>query len=267
MEHKTLIFLHIPKTGGRSLQSILLRKYSRHEVLLNAHEESIDWRSWPDERKRGIRYMQGHFIFGAHQDLPQECSYVTMLREPIDRVISLFYYLKRNTRHPLNRVIVERKMDLETFITSGISDEVNNNQTRLVSGASDMREDEMLDIAKEHIDNRFAIAGVMEHFDETLVLLKKQIGLRNIFYGIRNQTINRPAKDQEPAHTLQLINEHNRADIELYAYAKSRLDKMIEAQGESFAQDLERFRKFNQPYNTLFHLVRRAKNTLMSNSR
>ena len=61
MDNETIVFLHIPKTGGRSLQGIILRKYSNEEVITDAHENSAEIAEWHDERKRRIKYIQGHF--------------------------------------------------------------------------------------------------------------------------------------------------------------------------------------------------------------
>jgi len=266
MKSKTIIFLHIPKTGGRSLQNILLRKYSSDEVVVNAHNKLDEIADWSEERKRNIRYLQGHFIYGAHRILPQECNYITILREPVDRVISHYYFIKRSTSHPLNRVVQEQKIGLEGYVTSGVCDEVSNDQTRLIAGVSrdsSVNTDNMLKMAKENIDSKFIMAGLVEQFDQTLMLLKRKLGLRNIFYGIRNQTIGRPLKEQLPERTLELISERNYADIALYDYAKERLAAMIEREGEAFSNDVRRFRLLNRPYSDLFYLLRNMKNKIL----
>lgn len=267
MNTKTVIFLHIPKTGGRSLQNILLRKYSPREVVTDAHKKLDEIAEWPEERKRRIRYLQGHFIYGAHKVLPQECSYITMLREPVDRVISHYYFIKRSSSHPLHDVVVKPNMNLEEYVASGVCDEVSNDQARLVAGVrrnSPVDVEEMLRMAKENIDSKFLVAGLLEEFNKTLMLLKSRLGLRNIFYGVRNQTIGRPLKEQIPKHILNLIYEQNYADIELYAYAKERLAETIEREAAGFMADVRKFELLNRPYSNVFHFVRMLKNRILN---
>jgi hypothetical protein len=265
MDKETIIFLHIPKTGGRSLQNIILRQYSDKEVITDAHEKLQEITAWSDEQKRDIHYIQGHFVFGIHNMFPQECKYITLLRDPVERVISHYYYIKRSPGHPLNRLVEEQRLDLEGYVTSGICDEVRNDQTRLIAGVdrgTSIGEGEMLRMAKNNMDKYFLVTGVIEQFDETLMLLKKRLKLRRIYYGIRNQTINRPSRDQIPASTLRLISERNKADIELYAHAKENLNRMIDSENASFRADVLRFKVINRPYFELFHLARTIKNKL-----
>jgi hypothetical protein len=262
MDKWTVIFLHIPKTGGRSLQNIILRNYSEDEVVVDAHKKGDELSAWDEERKLNIRYVQGHFIFGIHSKFPQPCKYVTLLRDPIDRVISHYYYVRRSPSHPLNRMIIEEGLDLEAYVTSGICDEVQNDQARLVAGVERgalVDEDRMLSMARENIDKHFLVAGITEQFDETLMLLKKRLELRNIYYGVRNQTIKRPLKKQISTTTLNLIAERNQADIELYDYVRAGLNRAIANEGKSFSNDIKRFKLLNRPYSDIFRFARNLK--------
>jgi hypothetical protein len=266
MDEKALIFLHIPKTGGRSLQDILLRQFADGNSVTNAHERLAEIRVWPEQRKRDVRYIQGHFVYGVHEILPQESTYIAMLRDPIDRVISHYYYIKGYRKHPLNRIIEEKDLDLEGYVTSGICSEVRNDQTRMIAGIAQNAEiemGEMLRIAKENIDRKFMLVGLVERFDEVLVLLKRYLGLRSIYYGIRNQNYGRPLKEQIPERTLEIIREYNRADVELYAYARDKLNDKINGQGPSFIMEVNRFKFLNKPYSELFHLIRKMKNMIL----
>jgi len=267
MNPNTIIFLHIPKTGGRSLQAILLRKYPSDEAIINAHDRLNEIAQWSDERKRKIRYLQGHLTYGVHKLLPQKCSYITTLRDPIERVISHYYFMKRATNHSLNKIILQQNMNLEDYIKSGVSNELNNDQTKIIAGIpkkSPIQLDEMLRIAKNNIDKEFLAVGVLEEFNKTLLMLKKHLDLQNIFYGIRNQTIERPQQEQISNRTLQIINENNYADIELYDHVKKTFAEAIKNEGPRFNNELRNFERLNQPYSYIFYLVRRLKNKLFN---
>jgi Sulfotransferase family len=38
--------------------------------------------------------------FGLHKILPQPATYITVVREPIDRMISAFYFMRGYNLHP-----------------------------------------------------------------------------------------------------------------------------------------------------------------------
>jgi hypothetical protein len=118
----------------------------------------------------------------------------------------------------------------------------------------------MLEKAIRNVETKFLIIGLVERFDDTLVYLKRELGWGNVFYGVRNQTISRPSKDEIPIRTQQEIAKRNRTDIELYAYAQETLANKIAELGPDFVRDVNRFRTVNRPYSKLFYAGRRLKN-------
>ena len=42
----------------------------------------------PLERRRRARAVTGHLHYGVHRHMPQTCEYITMLRDPVARVVS-----------------------------------------------------------------------------------------------------------------------------------------------------------------------------------
>jgi hypothetical protein len=61
-----------------------------------------------------------------------------MMRDPVDRVISHYYFIKRSSEHPLNRVITERNFSLEDYARFEGSKELKNDQARLIAGIGRM---------------------------------------------------------------------------------------------------------------------------------
>ena len=107
----------------------------------------------------------------------------------------------RNPRHFHYNEIVSQKMSLKDYVSSGISVELNNGQTRLLSGVEEVGAPvigygecpaEILEIAKENLAVHFAVVGITERFDETLILLKTALNWNSIFYSRANVTRNRP---------------------------------------------------------------------------
>jgi hypothetical protein len=97
----TLIFPHIQKTGGTSIRSHLIDLFSPDETLIiypNSTgvlmEEAL---SKSEEELSKYKFVCGHFPLGIHEHLPQECKYVTVLRDPVARMVSNYFHSYRTS--------------------------------------------------------------------------------------------------------------------------------------------------------------------------
>ncbi|MHB1561444.1 MAG: sulfotransferase family 2 domain-containing protein, partial [Isosphaeraceae bacterium] len=212
----------------------------------------------PDEVRRvlgrdDLRAVVGHFWFGVHRHIARPWHYITLLRHPIDRVLSLYYHVK--THYPnhsqprrdqyRNRLVRPADIDgmsLEEFVEHPPFREVENDQVRRISGIEPALggcTEHMLEEAKQNLRRHFAMVGVTERFDETLVLLKRKYGwTRDLLYYPRNTNPARPATETIPMATREAILRRNELDHELYRFAEKRLDEMASAAGPGFRNDL-----------------------------
>lgn len=254
-KEQTIIFLHIPKTGGVTLHSIIDNIYPVGNIYTidPAKDEKPlkKLKKLPHEEKRNIKVLRGHMGFGRHEVLPQTCTYITMLRDPVDRIISHYYYVLQTLGHELHERVKLLKMDLKEYVTSGISRELNNGQTRVISGLkSDYHygenPQERLMTAKNNLRKYFSVIGLTEKYEETLILLKREFGWDWPFYRRVNVTKGKVARENIPASTIETIREYNQLDIELYDYAMKLFDEKICEQDESFFPEVEKFKKLNK---------------------
>ena len=79
--------------------------------------------------------LKGHFVFEFDRSLTG-FNYVTLLRHPVDRLISYYFYALRDRRHYLHSLLVQRRIRLEQFLLSELSIELDNYQVRAVCGAA-----------------------------------------------------------------------------------------------------------------------------------
>jgi len=174
-------------------------------------------------RKNKIRLVSGHMFFGVHKYVRPPYRYITMLRDPVERVISFFYYQKRSETSYLHSVINERKMDLDDFLDSPISGECVNQQTLLLAGIDGKAPDEdcpdkLLEMAKENLRREFSI-GITEEFDLSLKLFQRNLGWPSIPGGkTENVGANKPKII--PESTIDKIEKMNQMDIKLYRLAR-----------------------------------------------
>lgn len=254
-EKEVLIFLHVPKTGGQTLGRIIDEQYHISDIVKVRDPQTVETvlNETPNDKvtKIGcyvehleayfkqvpkgdehINCIYGHMNFGMHRLLSKPYTYMTMLREPIDRVISHYYYF-------LGKNHFKSETSFEEFITKP---KFINFQTRYISGGSIPN----LQLAKENIQNYFSIVGITEMFDESLFLMKQQFSWENIYYAKKNVTGSRPTKEQLSKDTIDLIVKHNELDIELYQYAKNLMEQKIQALDHPTKQELQDYIRIQQ---------------------
>ena len=157
-KNHTLIFIHLPKTGGTTMHAILRRQYRSEKIFRTNPEEHWEslrvFREFPDEEKSKYRLITGHMRFGIHEDIKNPSSYITFLREPIQRIVSYYYYILSYRNHYLHQEIKSKSMSLIDVLESGIAREFENSQTRRIAGyvrtPYGCPLDDMFDLAIQH---------------------------------------------------------------------------------------------------------------------
>ncbi|MGH8067121.1 MAG: hypothetical protein ACRERE_18170 [Candidatus Entotheonellia bacterium] len=103
----------------------------------------------------------------------------------------------------------------------------------------------------------FAVVGLTERFDETLILLRRSLGWRRFpFYIRQNTTKNRLLKDNLSTEVLKAIKRYNELDMELYEYVRERFDESVDYQGTDFSRELRAFNIMNGCYQKAHSQVR-----------
>lgn len=268
-QKKTLIFLHLPKTAGSTLHRIIEREYKSKLIYsidnFRTQESVAEFKSLPEAQRREIKVLKGHMRFGLHEYLPQPSSYITVLREPVDRVISHYYYVLRKPNHYLYEQVKSKNMSLKDYVSSGITKELDNSQARLLSSiAADIPYGEcssdVLESAKKNLQEHFAVVGLADKFDETLILLKQAFNWKTPFYIKANITRNRPLREDIPQETLDVIEKYNQLDIELFNYAKQKFEEQINQLGNSFEIEMAQLNLLNRIYTKTYPIYCRLFN-------
>ncbi len=251
---ETTIFLHVPKAGGTTLQTIIERHFRPRETFFAGtlvQDAVRRLRRTDREIRAGIRLAAGHIPYGLHDDLPGRHSYFTVLREPVDRVVSFFYFVRQNGDHYLHDFSSTAGMGLAQFMDSGASVMLDNAQTRLISGVWDQvpygeLSPDALELAKRRLRDRFDVVGLSERFDETLLMLGRRYGWKHLYYRSQNVTAKRPKVAALDADDRRAVAEHNRLDEQLYQYAQELFERQLRQEGPGFERRLRRFRARNR---------------------
>lgn len=243
-----LIFIHLYKTGGTTLNRIIEWEYKLSRIC---SVEPTWWRwsyqrimRWSPARLAGMDVFKGHMPFGLHNLLPRAASYITVLREPVERAISDYYFARRFKPHPHHRAA--HRLTLDDFF---LQKHQHNLQSRILAGTNShelfpsVSNPAVLTAAKENLARQFIVVGLTERFDETLALLKVVLGWKVNRYRSFRVADNRIAKQQIAPKTLALIHEWERFDIALYDYASSLFEKAIAAYREAVDAALPAIRR------------------------
>jgi Sulfotransferase family len=253
MEHRDpdepVIFLHLPKCGGTTLNRIIEWEYPPSRIF-SVDPSFFRWSyyrmtRWPASRLARMRVFKGHMPFGLHERLPRPAVYITVLRDPIDRAVSEYYYARSRRIHPQHQMM--KKLTIEEYIQTTPH---TNVQTKLIAGeyseydflAGECTE-RTLQKARNNLDRHFAIVGVTERFEETLALTKLILGWRVLRYANFNVTRARPAKQRISPEVQALIAQRYRFDMELYNYATSLLDSAVSQRRAAIDRELDAIRQ------------------------
>ena len=122
LDTSTVIFLHIHKAAGTTLHRIIERQYPPDQIWSFDERHDFEaFRALSEAQKEEIRMLRGHMIFGLHEFMPRPCIYVTLLRDPVERVLSFYNYIRRNPHHYHSEMIVSQGLTLQQFLETRTS--------------------------------------------------------------------------------------------------------------------------------------------------
>jgi hypothetical protein len=260
--------VHVPKAGGTTL-STLLGRHLRSVYVDSDDEARTLLRDLSPEQAGELELVGGHVPYGLDELIPRPVAYVTMLRDPVRRIVSHYWYVLDEPDHYLHEAVAGVGMTLRDYAEAGadLSPELENGQLRLFSARSRtmLRPDgACLEEAKAAL-REFAVVGTTERFDESLVAMQHALGLRRPAYVSENVGRTRPKPLD--AETRELIESRNRLDLELYDYASRLLDERVRVGGAGFEADVRRLRRRNAVYKALRDRAPRAARLLFERNR
>ncbi|MGJ3240285.1 MAG: sulfotransferase family 2 domain-containing protein [Anaerolineae bacterium] len=270
MSDSALIFLHISKTGGTTLRSIIQRQYAPETIYdldasyFTSRSEDYDivfeqrlsaLEQMSDVEKSRYQCFFNPLGYGLHHILPQSAQYVTMLRDPVDHYISNYYFAVNKSHHVHHAYIKEQSVTLDNYHEHF---EIDNLQTRRLYSehvAQGIYNNELLPVnaletAKRHLE-QMAVIGLMEEFDCSVLMMQQVFGWQDVCYQAKNVAPKRKSLDDLNPHTRSIITEQLGDDMALYAYAEELFAQQLTQVDLDWDQALAEFRGANARYNQI----------------
>jgi hypothetical protein len=217
-----VLHLHVPRSGGTAVSRSLKGGFKGHSFIRYASRPQVE----QDPRgKRETFVVSGHFDWGLHEVFNREHLYFIVLRDPIERVGSLYDYVRGKRAHPLHERWSRRT--LRQLLVRRDSPMLSNSQVRQISGQRHRIKEvaaEQLETAWQHLLQENVIVTFPDRLNDGLLQLAAQTGVK---LQPVLQRHNAAARSTQPSETLDLIRQMNAFDIELYERARREfLDRL-----------------------------------------
>ena len=179
-----LIHIHIPKTSGTTINKVLCdaiggRNFShgpKHADMFTAMSQA---------ERDSIDFLFGHFPYGLHEAFTRPVRYVACVREPRQRLLSLYRYVLARDVHPLHGLIKNEARDFTSFLrlalrTPAIRNRVDNLQVRMIGGRMDVRREyaDVLQTALSHLTTDNFFVGDLARLSDFLASLESKLHVK-----------------------------------------------------------------------------------------
>jgi hypothetical protein len=224
------IFNHLPKCAGLSYLKLLRDIYGDDAVVHISLHDDVDY-SVDAQSYQKHRIIMGHFGVRWNEVLAPGRRWLTALREPVDRVVSTYFFWRNNVpgSPDVPYLHLAQTLPLDEFVQSDhylVRQGIHNAQTWQL--ADDLRvryrsvsENDALEVAKANLA-KFAFVGLYESFPESVARLCDYLGVSTPRALPRENTTNwRQSVSELSPRIVEAVQERNAADIALYEYAKT----------------------------------------------
>ncbi len=255
-ENSPLIFTHIPKTGGMSMFASMSEYYGMD--IADMYDMSAFDNNANDLnallRDASKSVYTGHFPFGLHEWFSRPSYYMAIVRNPIDRIESLYLYSLqfrdvihntiKETGFTLNdlfskRMVADFYVEFEPWIKGDKSfasflrcnsPELQNAMVRRFSGMGmdpTQPNKDTLELAKANIEQYFSIVGVQERYQDTLQIVRDSFDI-----NITEYRVNKGPEKTKKVLKLNVglkkrLKEMNKLDTELYEWVLTRFNTQL----------------------------------------
>jgi hypothetical protein len=223
---KKYFFDHIQKCGGSALEEIFKMILGKENVT---EKLQIDAKNAMELYSNASDMICGHFWFHPKYKFRPDCYYLTILRSPIDRAVSSYFYSKHDlpTLGSIKYVQLAKNYNPEEFffvmrlkLMKGFPNIMTKHFLQATwDGIAELTEHNQLDLAKKSLDH-YDLVGVYHQFTDFVDILCYECGWLPVKEIPRiNTTRNRQKVSEVDPKIIRRLEELNQLDLALYDYA------------------------------------------------
>lgn len=233
---RRVVFLHIAKTAGTSIvhffqQRLPAEQVCSHGDFLGFPKEAAALR----EKLLQYRFVSGHFGYNEVAPLLPDAYSFTFLRDPVDRVLSLYKFcMHADMQKQFAVARAAKELGLEGFLGSTlpeVCEMLDNQQTWQLArmywredrqALRHLSEDQLLNMAGAHLDE-FDHVGLTESFDADFRLILSDLKIKELVPEKRQfRTVAPLSRDQLSPATLHSLQQRLALDYTLLETARNR---------------------------------------------
>ncbi len=238
-----IVHLHIPKTAGTAFR-LSVQKAADGKLRIFPHYEERQFVGIDPSR---FDFFSGHFGYETAAKLGGEI--ITVLRNPIDRFISVYYFWRQLYEKGIERnhkTILAHKFSLSEFVM--IRDEpfviealYNTMTWQIAHGTSLARRRKLRELGKTDADvfelalrnlATFSLVGVQERLEVFEAAMVRQFSIPLTIRKV-NVTEARPGVEDIGAATISAIHDWSFLDLGLYDHALKLVSDSVSDHGSA----------------------------------
>jgi hypothetical protein len=246
---KKQFFIHVKKTAGTSLVSLIQRNYDWHsEIFYQASTWREIWRQDPQKLFQS-KFIRGHFGINLLKLLPHNIDRFTFLRDPVQRCLSDLNFANRTKGHWPHKILSDNKLSAkEALFHPQINNYCKNhllanlgmdvpieylwmNRPAIIKTAARFMDfinsADCLENAKNHLNDCYFI-GITEYFTLSYLLL---CYLNHWRPDLHTQAYHKGDKswisETIGPEEIEYLNMINQNDLMLYEHAKKKFEEMV----------------------------------------
>lgn len=225
-----ILFDHLPKCGGCSIGFFLTQNYPRRLVFrtngTNPEESVQRFKTLSESRRWKYRLIIGHLTHELRDYVHPNTFKATVFRDPVDRIVSHYFYVKRNPTHYLHKRVVEENITLAEYTQKDLSSELTNWYTSHFSGMSpcavSTAPSEAISTALKAVLESYDLIGFQDDIHGFLENIRATCRLTSsVSEDRKNVTDGRKSVKDLSEDEFMNISRSNAADIELFALIRN----------------------------------------------